>query len=128
MAGGSSTHTSRWRCRTTSAWCSSGAGSTASRAPTSRNRTDAVTLVAPALARFREAFAGEVIGPGDSGYDEARRVWSALHDRRPALVARPTSVEDVVAAVRFARESELVISVRAGGHSISGYSSCDGGI
>ena len=87
-----------------------------------------MTLVAPALARFREAFAGEVIGPGDSGYDEARRVWSALHDRRPALVARPTSVEDVVAAVRFARESELVISVRAGGHSISGYSSCDGGI
>jgi FAD/FMN-containing dehydrogenase len=80
------------------------------------------------VSRFREAFGGEVITPDDGGYDEARRVWNAMIDKRPAVVARPTSLADVVAAIRFGREHELVIAIRGGGHSMAGHSTCDGGI
>ena len=75
-----------------------------------------------------EAFAGEVVLPDDPGYDEARAVWNGMADRRPALVVRPNDDEDVVAALRFAREQDLVIAVRCGGHSIPGLSTCDDGI
>ena len=57
-----------------------------------------------ALAAFRERFRGQVVVPGDPGYDRARAVWNATADARPAVVARCGGVEDVVAAVRFARE------------------------
>ena len=73
-------------------------------------------------------FAGEIVRPGDPGYDAARAVWNSMIDRRPALIVRPTRNEDVVAALRFAREQELVIAVRCGGHSIPGFSTCDDGI
>jgi FAD/FMN-containing dehydrogenase len=82
----------------------------------------------PALNAFREAFAGEIVLPSDPSYDAARAVWNATVDRRPALVVRPTAVADVVEAIRFARDQELVLAVRAGGHSIPGFSTCDGGI
>jgi FAD/FMN-containing dehydrogenase len=75
-----------------------------------------------------DAFAGEVVRRGDPGYDAARVVWNGTVDRYPALVVRPTSPADVVAAVRFARERELVVAVRSGGHSIAGLSTCDDGI
>ncbi|HXY72898.1 MAG TPA: FAD-binding oxidoreductase [Actinomycetota bacterium] len=81
-----------------------------------------------ALAAFRSEFAGEVILPGDPGYDAARVVWNGMIDRRPAIVARPTGAADVISSVRFARERELLVSVRSGGHSVAGYSTCDGGI
>jgi FAD/FMN-containing dehydrogenase len=83
---------------------------------------------ASALAALRESFHGEVVVPGDSGYDAARAVWNGVIDRRPALVVRPSDVSDVTAAVRFARERGLLVAVRGGGHSIPGLSTCDDGI
>ncbi|GAC1495076.1 MAG: FAD-binding oxidoreductase [Candidatus Limnocylindrales bacterium] len=85
-------------------------------------------MKAAALSGFRDRFKGQLIGPEDPGYDQARVVWNGMTDRRPALIARPTTVEDVVAAVRFAREHDLLIAVRGGGHSVAGFSTCDGGI
>jgi FAD/FMN-containing dehydrogenase len=81
-----------------------------------------------ALAAFRERFRGQVVVPGDPDYDRARAVWNATADAHPAMVARCAGVEDVVAAVRFARERELLVAVRGGGHSYPGFSTCDGGI
>jgi FAD/FMN-containing dehydrogenase len=81
-----------------------------------------------ALSSFRETFAGEIVLPDDPGYDGARAVWNGMADRRPAIVVRPTGVDDVVSALRFAREEELAIAVRCGGHSIPGLSTCDDGI
>ena len=66
--------------------------------------------------------------PGDAGYDEARSVYNAMIDRRPVAVVRPTGTEDVVAAVRFAREQGLPLSIRGGGHSVSGNAACDEGV
>jgi FAD/FMN-containing dehydrogenase len=74
------------------------------------------------------AFAGEVIRPDDPGYDAARRVWNGMVDKHPALVVRPTGTSDVIEALRFAREEDLAVAVRCGGHSIPGLSTCDDGI
>jgi hypothetical protein len=83
---------------------------------------------ASALARFRDVFSGEITLPGDPDYDDARIVWNGMIDRHPAIVARSSGVEDVVAAVRFARDQGLLVAVRGGGHSVAGFSTCDGGI
>jgi FAD/FMN-containing dehydrogenase len=82
----------------------------------------------PALSGFRDRFSGQIVGPDDPDYDQARIVWNAMADRRPALVVRPEGPDDVVAAVRFAREQDLLVAVRGGGHSVAGFSTCDGGI
>jgi FAD/FMN-containing dehydrogenase len=73
-------------------------------------------------------FSGGVVTPEDEAYDGLRRVWNAMHDRRPAVIARCTSVADVVAALGYARTHDLVIAVRGGGHSLPGLSVCDDGI
>ena len=62
---------------------------------------------------------GEVITPLDASYDEARRLWNAIHDRRPAVIARPAAAEEVATVVRFARDHDLEIVVRSGGHSVA---------
>ena len=80
------------------------------------------------LGKLADRFAGEIVLPDDSGYDAARAVWNSMIDRRPALIVRPTGTDDVVAALHFARERDLVIAVRCGGHSIPGFSTCDDGV
>ena len=85
-------------------------------------------LDANGLDAFADGFAGEIVRPADPGYDAARAVWNGMVDRRPALVACPTGTADVIAAIRFAREHDLAVAVRSGGHSITGLSTCDDGI
>ncbi len=73
-------------------------------------------------------FAGSITAPGDPGYDDARALWNRMHDRRPALLARPESAADVSAAIAYARAAGLAIAVRGGGHSLPGYSTVDDGL
>ena len=87
-----------------------------------------VGLTREQVNRLRETFGGEVIAPGDGAYDDARRVWNAVFDRRPAVILRPMGATDVATAIRFGRERDLEIAVRSGGHSAAGHSTSDGGL
>ncbi|MEI8407985.1 MULTISPECIES: FAD-binding oxidoreductase [unclassified Kribbella] len=77
---------------------------------------------------LRTALEGTVLGPDDAGYDDARRLWNAQYDRRPAAIAQVRTAEDVSAAVRFGVARGLEIAVRGGSHSMSGASSVDDGL
>jgi FAD/FMN-containing dehydrogenase len=79
-------------------------------------------------AGLARTFQGELIRPDDPGYGDARRVWNGTIDKRPALIARCTGAADVAAALRFARERELPLAVRGGGHSVAGTAVCDDGV
>ena len=92
-------------------------------------RGDAMTQVAMGeIGELRAAMQGPVIAPGDPGFDEGRRVWNAQIDRRPSVIARCASAADVAAAIGFARERRLEISVRAGAHNTAGTAVCDDGL
>ena len=78
-----------------------------------------------AAGGLRGTIAGEVIVPADSGYDEARSTFNATIDRRPYAIVRPRTTADVVAAVRWARDTDLPIAVRGGGHSVAGHAVAD---
>jgi FAD/FMN-containing dehydrogenase len=80
------------------------------------------------IAQLRNSFDGRVTGPGDTGYDQARKVFYGKWDRRPAAVVRPTSAEEVAQVVTLAAESGSELAVRSGGHSLAGHSVSDGGI
>ncbi len=71
---------------------------------------------------------GELIQPGDDGYEAARKVYNGMIDRYPALIARCADVADVIAAVNFARENKLLVSIRGGGHNAGGLGVCDDGL
>src|SRR5262245_27476840 len=86
------------------------------------------TLDQAAVSELQRRVRGDIVRPGDGGYDQARRVYNALHDRRPALVVRATGVADVIAAVSFATAHGLPLAMRGGGHSVPGYGTCDGGL
>ena len=87
-----------------------------------------IELPGSAIEAFAAGLRGEVLLAGSQGYDQARRVWNAVFDKKPAIIARCTGAADVQKAVNFAREHQLLTAVRAGGHSYSGKSSCDGGL
>ncbi|HXV83298.1 MAG TPA: FAD-binding oxidoreductase [Candidatus Binatia bacterium] len=80
------------------------------------------------LDAFKANLHGDLLQPGDAGYDEARSVWNAMIDRRPDLIARCRGVADVVSCVNFARAHGLKLSIKGGGHNIAGLAVCDGGI
>lgn len=81
-----------------------------------------------ALETFTAGLRGEVLVPGDKGYDAARQIWNGMIDRRPAVIARCAGAADVLHAVNFARENGLPLSVRGGGHNVAGNAVCDGGL
>jgi FAD/FMN-containing dehydrogenase len=74
------------------------------------------------------AFRGRVFRPGDAGYDDARTIWNAMVDKRPAVIFRCADTQDVVRAVSYARDNRYELSVRGGGHNIAGSALCDGGV
>ncbi len=80
------------------------------------------------IDELRATLRGDLIRPGDSGYDDARRLHNLLIDRRPGLIVRCAGVADVIGAVNFARRNDLLVAVRGGGHSVTGNAMCDGGI
>jgi len=80
------------------------------------------------IAGLQDGFRGELLRPEDPGYEDARRVWNGSISRFPALIARCAGVADVITAVRFARDTGLLVAVRGGGHSFPGLSVCDGGL
>src|SRR5574339_282940 len=77
---------------------------------------------------LKASLRGGLITPTDSGYEEARKVYNGMIDRRPKLIARCADVADVIAAVNYARDNKLVVSIRGGGHNAGGLGVCDGGL
>jgi len=87
-----------------------------------------IELEKAAIRELGQACTGEILLAGNPGYDSARKVWNGMHDKHPALIARCVNNTDVQNAVTFARERNLLVAVRGGGHSWPGKSVCDGGI
>jgi FAD/FMN-containing dehydrogenase len=86
------------------------------------------TLTKAAVGELSGSLKGPLLTSHDPQYDNVRKIWNAMHDRRPALIARCADIQDVVHAVNFARDHKLLTAVRGGGHSFPGKSVCDGGI
>jgi len=80
------------------------------------------------IEQLRTSCRGELLRPGDAGYDPARCIWNASIDKRPGLILRCSGLADVVAAVNFARETGLLVAIRGGGHNVGGRALCDGGL
>ena len=86
------------------------------------------TLGETVIEEFSAGLRGDLLRPGDDGYDEARKCFNAMIDKRPALIARCAGIADVIDAVNFARTNDILVSVRGGGHNVSGSAFCDGGL
>jgi len=80
------------------------------------------------LENLRNAFDGQILQAGQSGYDEARSIWNAMIDRRPAIIARCLNSNDVTKAVTYAQSQDLPVSIRGGGHNVAGHAVCDDGV
>jgi FAD/FMN-containing dehydrogenase len=81
-----------------------------------------------AIAAFRASLRGELIEPGDASYEEARKVYNRMIERRPRLIVRCADVADVMAAVKFGREQKVLVAIRCGGHNAGGLGVCDDGL
>ena len=80
------------------------------------------------VQELRLQLRGELIEPGDSGYEDARKIWNGMIDKRPAMIVRCTGVADVIRAVKFAKARNILVAVRGGGHNVAGNAVCDGGM
>src|SRR4029450_4838577 len=80
------------------------------------------------LGELEASLRGRLVRPADPDYDQARAVWNAPHDRRPALTIRGGGPADIIRGVEFARSEGLEVAVRGGAHSIAGFSTSDGGV
>ena len=80
------------------------------------------------IATLRAALRGALLLPADAGYDVSRTLWNGMIDRRPAAIVRAAGAADVIRAVNFAREHQLLLAVKGGGHNIAGKAACDGGL
>src|SRR5215469_10161234 len=94
----------------------------------STNAGDEVLLGSSDMEALRATLRGPLLLAGDAGYDAARTIFNAMTDHRPALIVRPAAAADVITAVRFARERDVILSIRGGGHNVSGRAVCDGGL
>jgi FAD/FMN-containing dehydrogenase len=95
---------------------------------TTTQRKSAHVIGEATVGELRASLRGAVVLPGDEEYDEARAVWNASHDKRPALIIRCTGTADVIKAVEFACSQDLPVAVRGGAHSIAGFSTVDDGV
>jgi FAD binding domain/Berberine and berberine like len=80
------------------------------------------------IQQFKASLSGALLRPTEAGYDDARKIWNGMVDKRPALIARCRGVADVISSVRFARTHDLLLAVRGGGHNLAGNAVCDGGL
>ncbi|MFX0207690.1 MAG: FAD-binding oxidoreductase, partial [Candidatus Hodarchaeota archaeon] len=85
-------------------------------------------LTEDTVEKLRAQIQGDVLLPSDEGYDQARKIWNGMIDKRPALIVRCTGPADVIDAVKFARTHDLLVSVRGGGHNVSGTALCNDGM
>ncbi|MDX1815055.1 MAG: FAD-dependent oxidoreductase, partial [Thermodesulfobacteriota bacterium] len=92
------------------------------------NRGDRFPVNEEEITNLKDALRGDLITPEDSAYEEARRVWNGLIDKRPGLIVRCAGVADVIATVHFARDNDLQITVRGGGHNVAGTAVSEGGM
>jgi FAD/FMN-containing dehydrogenase len=93
-----------------------------------RSDGGSVVLDEGAINALRSSMRGVLLQPEHDDYDDARKLWNAMIDRRPALIARCAGPSDVIDAVKFARDHQLLVSVRGGGHNVTGIAVCDGGL
>jgi FAD/FMN-containing dehydrogenase len=90
---------------------------------------DPTVSLDPELVKgLRTSLRGTLLLPGEVGYDEARTIWNAMIDKRPGLIVQPAGVADVIRAVTFAREHELLLAIKSGGHNVAGNALCDDGL
>src|SRR3984957_11406723 len=86
------------------------------------------SIIDEVCGSLRNNFKGDLLSAGDAGYEDARLIWNGMVAKRPGLIARCVDLEDVQTAVRSASEAGLLTAVRCGGHSLAGFSTCDGGM
>jgi len=86
------------------------------------------TATMPAINQLQENFKGKILFEGDADYEKERKIWNGMIDRKPALIAQCIETNDIRQAVQFAKKNNLLVSVRGGGHNVSGNAVCDGGI
>src|SRR5690349_13504636 len=80
------------------------------------------------LSALASTLKGTLLLPGDVAYDEARKIWNSMIDRKPAAIVQCKDKDDVVKTVNFARENGLLLAIKGGGHNVAGNALCDGGI